>query len=377
MLKRINHKLNDLARPLDFISEVDAKNAVNAVCRKVKEVIDDVYIVDVYWKKDGDDGMYVLDPLVSVRSDFAEKARMIIISEDIGVLPWVQKKRKAAWIDDVRKKNWNEPVLNLAAVDLLKDKKNENIDSDSDDKFIMPSKTINNFSHHTGCIMAYPLHYRNEVWGVLSIELTRPKKYDLNLNRELFNMAGIIASLIWKADLERQNAAETKDAVDEFVAIITRQEDDEVDLTQNPSGFMARPFDKEGVFDQVENDIQNCIPFVEINHFNDQGRELIISKIKKQIQKAHFCIVDITGLNVNVMIELGMMMNDRDKRDKTIIIQNCKNTEKTPFDINQHPVYHYLYKDKSLYIKDSGGGKDKLFKPILADLINDYVRESQ
>lgn len=377
MLRNINHKLNDLARPLDFISPEDAKYAVRAVCEKLKEIVDDAYIVDVYWKKDSSNGQSILDPFISIRSDTAEKVSIIIISDERGILPWVQKKGKIAWIDDVRNKDWKKPVLNLAAVDGLKEEKkftsnNKELDW-SEDKYIQPSETLNSFSSQTECIMAYPLKYRGQVWGVLSIELTMPKKYDSKINYELFYTARLIASLIWKSDVQDQNASETKEAVSGFVTAITKQEEDVIDLTHNPSGFMARPFDE--IFDQVECAIQSYISHVEIYHSKNQGKELIINEIKKQIQKSHFCIADITGFNVNVLIELGMMMNDRDKRDKIIIIKNIEDKNEIPFDINQHPVYHYFFKEKSLYIQDPAAGSDIYFKPTLLNLVNKYIRK--
>lgn len=400
MLGNINHKLHDLTRPLDIICPEDAETTVRAVCVRLKEIIDNAYIVDVYWKRDGGNGKYILDPFVSVRSDIAERVSMIIISDKTGILPWVQETGKIAWIDDVRSKDWTKPVLNLAAIDGIKaekqsipankenaekqsiqtnkenaDKKSKPANKENIDKYIQPSPTLNSFSSQTECIMAYPLKHRNQVWGVLSIELTMPKQFDTKINLELFHTARLLASLIWKSDVQRQNAADTKEAVEEFVKTISQPEEDVVPLTLNPSGFMARPFDEENIFDKVERALQDCIAHIEVFHYMDQGKDLIINEIKLQIQKSHFCIADITGLNVNVMIELGMMMIDRDKRDKIIIIKNSEDKTKIPFDINQHPVYHYTLKDQKLYVKDSAGGPDKFFKPILENLAEKYIRK--
>ena len=377
MLGNINQKLHNLTRPLDVICPEDAKNAVRAVCEKLKKVIDDTYIVDIYWKRNGVNRQYILDPFVSVRSEFAEKANLVIISDKKGILPWVQETGKIAWIDEVKNKNWEKPILNLAAIDGIKAESqftpaNEKLDSDNE--YINPSSTLNSFSPQTECIMAYPLKHRNQVWGVLSIELTKTKKFDSKINSYLYQTAKLLASLMWKSDVQRQNAADTKEAVEGFVKSIAKSEEDVIPLTPNPSGFFARPFDEKGIFDIVERAIQNCIDHVEIFHYTTLGKDLSIREIRQNIQRSHFCIADITGHNVNVMIELGMMMVDRDKQDKIIIIKSLEDNAKIPFDINQHPVYHYLFQNEKLLVKDSAGGPDRLFKPILDNLTQMYIK---
>lgn len=391
MISTINQELHDLIRPLDVICLEDAETTVRAVCNKLKEIIKDAYIVDVYWKRNGGSSQYILDPFVSIRSEIAEKAGMVIVSEKTGILPWVQEKGKIAWIDEVKNKDWDNPVLNLAAIDGIKAEKKPISENDikvekqpkseikelesNQNAYIQPSPKLNNFSPQTECIMAYPLKHRNQVWGVLSIELTKPKEFDSKINLELYQTAKLLASLLWKFDVQRQNAEDTKEAVVEFMKTISKPVEDVIPLTLNPSGFLARPFDEEGKFDLVERAIQYCIPHIEIFHYMDQGKDLIIKEIKEHIHKSHFCIADITGLNVNVMIELGMMMIDKDKHNKIIIIKNFKDKTKIPFDITQHPVYHYILQDNKLLIKDTAGGPDQLFKPTLDNLTEKYIRK--
>ena len=380
MITTVNQELRDLIRPLDFISPEDAITAARAVAERLKTIFE-AYIVDIFWKKNGSNGPYVLEPFVSLRSESVDPAGLIIISDKKGILPWVQDNGKVAWIDEVKSKDWTQPVLNLAALDGIRLDKQlpgnvESID-ENDSKYIEPSPNINSFSLKTECILAYPLKYRNQIWGVLSLEFTTPKAFDPKINSELITTARLLATLLWKADIQRQNSADTKEAVEGFIKVLSQAEEKAVPLTSFPSAFLARPFDKEGVFDKVERAIQNCIPHVEITHYKDQGKNFIIHEIRLCIQRSHFCIVDITGNNANVMIELGMMMADGDKHDKIIILHNDNGGVKIPFDINQHPVYFYTLENGKLLVKDAAGGPENLFKPILEDLVDKYVRKTE
>ena len=68
MITTVNQELRDLIRPLDFISPEDAITAARAVAERLKTIFE-AYIVDIFWKKNGSNGPYVLEPFVSLRSE--------------------------------------------------------------------------------------------------------------------------------------------------------------------------------------------------------------------------------------------------------------------------------------------------------------------
>ena len=84
--------------------------------------------------------------------------------------------------------------------------------------------------------------------------------------------------------------------------------------------------------------------------------------IYKNLYKSDLVIVDITGLNPNVFLELGyrMSLNDHLNNSPLIIIKDKCDKSKIPFDIVTHPVNQYTF--------DVEGSDD--FKIKLKSIIN-------
>ncbi len=95
-------------------------------------------------------------------------------------------------------------------------------------------------------------------------------------------------------------------------------------------------------------DIENYIrPFlndhgIQAQHYeHPPGRTgPVISEIINEIRGSHFGVVDITGLNPNVMLELGMMMV---LERKFILLRQHDDDDDTqmPFDLKAHQIYRY------------------------------------
>ena len=88
----------------------------------------------------------------------------------------------------------------------------------------------------------------------------------------------------------------------------------------------------------------------------------IDDSIYKNLYKSDLVIVDITGLNPNVFLELGyrMSLNDHLNNSPLIIIKDKCDKSKIPFDIVTHPVNQYTF--------DVEGSDD--FKIKLKSIIN-------
>lgn len=88
----------------------------------------------------------------------------------------------------------------------------------------------------------------------------------------------------------------------------------------------------------------------------------IDDSIYKNLYKSDLVIVDITGLNPNVFLELGyrMSLNDHLNNSPLIIIKDKCDKSKIPFDIVTHPVSQYTF--------DVEGSDD--FKIKLKSIIN-------
>ena len=88
----------------------------------------------------------------------------------------------------------------------------------------------------------------------------------------------------------------------------------------------------------------------------------IDDSIYKNLYKSDLVIVDITGLNPNVFLELGyrMSLNDHLNNSPLIIIKDKCDKSNIPFDIVTHPVNQYTF--------DVEGSDD--FKIKLKSIIN-------
>jgi hypothetical protein len=378
MFKLVNQELHDLTRPLDFITTEDARVAVKAVIEKLT-CATDAYIVDVYWKKKPVKGGDVLDPFVWIRTESSQPSS-IIITEEEGILPWVFKNGKVAWIDEVKAKDWSKPVLNLAAVDALKfEQKYGDISQDYNeeiDKYIQPSSKIDSFSEATDAIISLPLKHRGIIWGLISLEFKKPKPYDSDLLKQLKKITPNLACLIWKSDIYEQNNAETHEAVLEFSKLVSKEEAETVPLTDYPSCFFSRQFDEAGKFEKIEKKVGQIVSNSKIilTSFRPQAKDFVVKQIIDNIKSSHFCIADITEQNPNVMIELGMMMM---YQKDIIIFKSSDDDSPIPFDINQSNIYTYKWEKDELCVRNTSGSGFIPFKAQLEKLAEGYIKQQE
>ena len=90
----------------------------------------------------------------------------------------------------------------------------------------------------------------------------------------------------------------------------------------------------------------------------------MIEDIENQIRTSHFCISDLTGLNPNVMTEVGMMIAFH----KNFLLIRRKGDESAiPFDLNQFPLYEYdvVEGDQDLNVWGAADGRPYPFGAVL------------
>ena len=115
----------------------------------------------------------------------------------------------------------------------------------------------------------------------------------------------------------------------------------------------------------VENLLRNVYGIkkdVDFNFILRNYERKIDDSIYKNLYKSDLVIVDITGLNPNVFLELGyrMSLNHHLNNSPLIIIKDECDKSKIPFDIVTHPVNQYTF--------DVEGSDD--FKIKLKSIIN-------
>jgi len=88
------------------------------------------------------------------------------------------------------------------------------------------------------------------------------------------------------------------------------------------SFFLAEPYDSERI--EREDAIKKALKGFELQIADEHAMNIAITcKICQQIQKSQYGIVDITNLNENVLIELGMLYGF--KKPVLILVKSIKN----------------------------------------------------
>ncbi len=230
---------------------------------------------------------------------------------------WVYRYRQPVWIEDIKSKDLKKPA------------KNEATGEDIDPLYL-------NIFQDTDSIMAVPLIFRDVTWGIYSIELPISGKFTEEVLDVLERIAKSIALIIWKADTFELNQGQTANAIRLFTDSILEYGFQE-NLTPYRSGFIARPFTPE--FNNLEACVTNFLEKRQIQarrYVYRQGTGIVIEDIMRQIRSSHFGIIDVTSLNPNVMVELGMFMVLRKKF--LILRRQGDTTELPPFDIRSYHV---------------------------------------
>jgi len=240
-----------------------------------------------------------------------------------GILPWVFQTRKPLWLESLRTKDLTNPVGNQATGDAVP----------ADYMDMDPASGLD-------AMMVIPLTIRGDVRGLYSVELRSSGRLKPSILELLQRIAKPLAAIFWDAEHYAYHEERTSNAVTQFLNVIGSFSFDEVLLEGDErAGFIARPFTPE--FSDTE---ERLVSLLESKHIRarayqpEGGRGYIIDEIQRQIRNSHFCIADLTGLNPNVMAEVGMMMV---LKKHFLLLRRKDDMASVPFDLNQFPLYDY------------------------------------
>jgi hypothetical protein len=77
---------------------------------------------------------------------------------------------------------------------------------------------------------------------------------------------------------------------------------------------------------------------VQARHFTAEMNRAVIDEIVSQIRNSHFCVVDLTGNNPNVLTEIGMMI----VLGKRLLVLRCRgDNADIPFDVKHYTYWEY------------------------------------
>ena len=356
-------ELEKISWALDFISTEDAKKILGGIHLKLASMLG-AHIVDALWKQEGQGGI-ILNPFVSYDSTSRSGAKPYQIkdnsqNEPTGIWSWAFENRKPIWIEELQTKNLSEPVINKATEDQI------------EPRYLRFWKT-------TDSILAIPLECRDTVWGIYSLELPESGILNEDINKLIKQISKSLATIIWKADAHTFNKEQSNEAVKRFCASWSDYKVENL-LTSYRTGMIVRPFD--AGFNAVEECIKR---FFENHHICAQRyiprpgtTEYVIDDIMEKVSSAHFGVVDITGCNYNVMLELGMMMI---LKKKLILLRRSDDRTDIPFDINNFNYYSYEERPgPEIWVQDPGTQQyrpiEDTLKPFIGALENDPIFRS-
>ncbi len=343
-------ELEKLSLTLDTLTKPEAERILNAVNKVFVNMLNP-HIIDLIWKEEGRNGVILRPFISSYDTSRRGGAKPYQVGENVtSIWTWVYRYRQPVWVENLRSKDLKKPV------------KNEATGEDIDPLYL-------NIFSDTDSIMAVPLIFRDVIWGIYAIELPISGKFSDEVLDLLERISRPIALVIWKADTFDLNQKQTTDAIRLFTDSILEYGFQEI-LTPYRSGFIARPFTPE--FNSLEAQVQNFLEKRQIqarHYVYRQGTGIVIEDIMRQVRSSHFGIIDVTGFNPNVMIELGMFMV---LRKKFLVLRRQGDTTVLPFDIRPYHVNEYIVQESQISCWDP---VDERYESLESSILNPFITE--
>lgn len=282
----MNTELEQLSLTFDFIADDDAKKILGIVNSKLEEVLN-AHIIDVLWRTESKDGPLLQPYIYLDRTERGGPLPYTVTDSASGIWTWVFNHATPVWLEAIGDLSREHEAPNRIGGSAIEPRYLE-------------------FYKDTDSIFAMPLIFKDTVRGIYSVELPDSGRISDEILHLIRQMSFAIANVIWKAEAYRLNREQTSKVIERFRSVIAGQ-----DLRRGRvrTGFIARPFGQE--FDAVEKHISSYINAQGIRaqcYTNPPGGAAVLAQMKEQITDCHFGIVDISGLNPNVLTELGMIM---------------------------------------------------------------------
>lgn len=340
--ERLLLEFEKLSKATDFMTGEQAKKVIDLINQIVRDRIDP-HIIDILWKREALEGVILdtIDPAPCFDKSSRRGVKPFHIQRlpgaagrKEGVWAWLWENRQPVWVERTRSQNLDKPLKNLAGGEI-------------DPEYLY-------FHETTDSLMAVPLITRNVLWGIYSVELPDSGRFNEEFLSFMKQLAAYIARILWKVEALRHNQKHTDDAIVLFCDSILPLPKEWDLLSDERTGFIARPFTEP--FDQVNACITSSLEAegVEADHYrHPPGGSYVLDQIIKSIHRAHFCIIDITGQNCNVLIELGVTVS---LGKEFILLKSVDDPSDVPFNINNFHQYRYeLRPGPALFVASSPG----------------------
>lgn len=330
-----------VAKGLDYVSEADAKDLVAAVLRQVRKNVKAARAE--VWAAGEERGK---TRLLQVACDgtpcrAGDDEPLYVDEKTPGVLAWAARTREAVWVNDVQSQRKNDYVVNLATEERL------------------PAE-FHNFRDYLHATLTVPTPFRGKLRGLIRVESTTAglhfTKGDLEGLRSLEQSTAIV---LWKMDAFKENLVHTEQAVKAFCRAL---DSSKPRMSPYRTGFIARPFEPE--FERLSRKLEEIFRRREVRakvYCPQQGGRLVVSEMIEQISSAHFGIVDLTGMNPNVLTEFGVLHG---QNKGFLLFRSHKDTADLPFDLSGYHVHRYSFESDQLELHDPTGNGNTIDEVI-------------
>jgi hypothetical protein len=344
-------ELETLSLTVSLISYDQAQQIMRTVNARMEELLSPL-IIDVLHMEDSKEGP-VLKSLVyfdnAGRGETSPFELQMGADVKTGLWDWVFENRKPVWLENIHDLDLNAPVPNLATRDTI------------------APKYLSVFPE-TSSFMAVPLISRKAVRGVYSVELAESDKFSRKTLALMNRLARPLGRILRSAD----DTARKLDHINEAVNGLSRlpiESDLAERAGQHRIGFVARPFERK--YNLVEEYIGN---FLELHGIRAKpfkyrpGGGYVIDEIMASIRSSHFCIIDVTGCNPNVFLELGVMIA---LGKKFLLLRRRGDKTELPFDLAPYNLYVYKVQSSSIQVLQPA---TKRYEPV-EGVLKDFVRQ--
>jgi hypothetical protein len=313
--------LDQLCKAIGIVDQATARQVVEEVDRKLQALLR-AQVVRFYWSRPAEDGT-VLDPIAFINETRAPNPQQFTVTaESRGLLHWAFRTGQPLWLENLRRTHREPSQRNLLTSE----------DVDSADLALGDPPTCDS-------LMVIPIFERGIPQGLYLVELQASGRLTRGIAELMRELGESVGTIVFNADMYDYDARKSRDAVRRFIDSIKDVSLDPVIIHQRTrTAFVARPYG--GDFTSIQERVEKALASkgVQARHFTAEMSRAVIDEIVSQIRNSHFCVVDLTGNNPNVLTEIGMMIV---LGKRLLVLRRRGDTSDIPFDVSHYTYWEY------------------------------------
>jgi hypothetical protein len=313
--------LDQLCKAIGVVDHGTATQVVEKVNRKLAELLR-AQVVRFYWSRPAEDGT-VLEPIAFINNTRAPNPQQFTVTkESRGVLHWTFRTGQSLWLENIRQTYKNPMQRNLLT--------SEDVET---------QELIVDDPPPADSTMVVPIFERGIPQGLYLVELQASGRLTKGIAELMRDLGGSVGTLVYNADMYEYDASKSRDAVRRFFDSMQDVAIDPVIIHQRTrTAFVARPYG--GEFTSIQERVEKALASknIQARHFTAEMNRAVIDEIVSQIRNSHFCVVDMTGNNPNVLTEVGMMIV---LGKRLLVLRRRGEDSMLPFDVSHYTYWEY------------------------------------